>query len=149
MTEMEKFIHKKRAEGKPGFSAMHVLVASYIRMLSQKPGYEIDSFFRRAKLSACHKPKKIVGSEAMLSPSGFCRSNGTKEKCVYLVILLGVKKSLCVIFKVSFKSFLKFLCGKSARLFNARKLCGESINCRKNYHRRDDCSDKNRYKNFF
>lgn len=38
MEPMTKFIHKKRAEGLPGFGAMHLLVAAYVRTISQKPG---------------------------------------------------------------------------------------------------------------
>ena len=58
MTEMEKFIHKKRAEGKPGFSAMHVLVASYIRMLSQKPG--LNRFLSGYRIFARHNIEIIM-----------------------------------------------------------------------------------------
>ena len=58
MTEMEKFIHKKRAEGKPGFSAMHVLVASYIRMLSQKPG--LNRFLSGYRIYARHNIEIIM-----------------------------------------------------------------------------------------
>lgn len=38
LSEIEKYVHKKRAEGLTGFSAMHVLVAAYVRACSQKPG---------------------------------------------------------------------------------------------------------------
>ena len=58
MTEMEKFIHKKRAEGKPGFGAMHVLVAAYIRMLSQKPG--LNRFLSGYRIFARHNIEIIM-----------------------------------------------------------------------------------------
>lgn len=58
MNEMEKFIHKKRAEGKPGFSAMHVLVAAYIRMLSQKPG--LNRFLSGYRIFARHNIEIIM-----------------------------------------------------------------------------------------
>lgn len=35
---INSFVHKKRAEGMPGFGAMHVFYAAYIRTISQKPG---------------------------------------------------------------------------------------------------------------
>lgn len=35
---IDTYIHKKRAEGLKGFGAMHVVMAAYIRMVSQYPG---------------------------------------------------------------------------------------------------------------
>lgn len=34
---INKFVHKKRSEGFTGFGTMHVFIAAYIRMLSQRP----------------------------------------------------------------------------------------------------------------
>lgn len=38
LTEINKYIHKKRAEGLSGFGAMHVFYAAYVRTISQRPG---------------------------------------------------------------------------------------------------------------
>ncbi|MBR5867556.1 MAG: hypothetical protein IKZ04_06555 [Spirochaetaceae bacterium] len=73
MTEIEKFIHKKRAEGKAGFGVMHVLVASYIRMLSQTPGlnrflsgYRIYARHNIEIIMAVKKELKIDAPETMI-----------------------------------------------------------------------------------
>lgn len=73
MTEIEKFIHKKRAEGKVGFGAMHILVASYIRMLSQNPGlnrflsgYRIYARHNIEIIMAVKKELKIDAPETMI-----------------------------------------------------------------------------------
>jgi len=38
ISEIEKFIMKKRAEGLKGFGIIHVLIAAYVRACSQRPG---------------------------------------------------------------------------------------------------------------
>lgn len=38
LTEINKYVHEKRAEGLSGFGAMHVFYAAYVRTISQKPG---------------------------------------------------------------------------------------------------------------
>lgn len=38
LSEIDKYVHKKRAEGLTNFSAMHVLVAAYIRACALNPG---------------------------------------------------------------------------------------------------------------
>ena len=65
MAEIEKYIHKKRAEGKPGFGAMHVLVAAYIRMLSQKPG--LNRFLSGLRIFARHNVEVIMAVKKELS----------------------------------------------------------------------------------
>jgi hypothetical protein len=37
ITEVERFIKKKRAEGYPGLGMLHIFLASYVRVISQKP----------------------------------------------------------------------------------------------------------------
>ena len=37
ITEVERFLKKKRAEGYPGMGMLHVFLASYVRVVSQKP----------------------------------------------------------------------------------------------------------------
>ena len=65
MENMEKFIHKKRAEGLNGFGAMHILVASYIRMLSQKPG--LNRFLSGYRIFARHNIEIIMAVKKELS----------------------------------------------------------------------------------
>ena len=38
VTEMEHYIRRKRKEGLEGFGVMHVIVAAYVRVVSQRPG---------------------------------------------------------------------------------------------------------------
>lgn len=65
MDVIEKYIHKKRAEGKNGFGAMHVLVAAYIRMLSQKPG--LNRFLSGLRIYARHNIEIIMAVKKELS----------------------------------------------------------------------------------
>lgn len=52
ITEVERFLKKKRAEGYPGMGMLHVFVASYVRVVSQKP--ELNRFISGQKLFARH-----------------------------------------------------------------------------------------------
>lgn len=38
LTAIDKYVRQKKHEGKTNFNAMHVLVAAYVRAISQKPG---------------------------------------------------------------------------------------------------------------
>ena len=38
LSAIQKYVHKKRQEGFEGFNIMYVLVAAYVRVVSQKPG---------------------------------------------------------------------------------------------------------------
>ncbi|MCF0121058.1 MAG: hypothetical protein HUJ65_05415 [Oscillospiraceae bacterium] len=38
VTEVDRFLRKKRAEGRPGMGMLHLFIAAYIRVISQKPG---------------------------------------------------------------------------------------------------------------
>ena len=35
---VEKYVREKRVEGKANFTVMHVLLAAYVRLVSQRPG---------------------------------------------------------------------------------------------------------------
>lgn len=65
MAVIEKYVHKKRAEGMPGFGAMHVLVAAYIRMLSQKPG--LNRFLSGLRIFARYNIEIIMAVKKELS----------------------------------------------------------------------------------
>jgi pyruvate/2-oxoglutarate dehydrogenase complex dihydrolipoamide acyltransferase (E2) component len=52
ITEVERFLKKKRAEGFPGMGMLHVFVASYVRVVSQKP--ELNRFISGQKIFARH-----------------------------------------------------------------------------------------------
>lgn len=52
ITEVERFLKKKRAEGYPGMGMLHVFVASYVRVVSQKP--ELNRFISGQRLFARH-----------------------------------------------------------------------------------------------
>ena len=76
----EEYIRKKRAEGLKGFGMLHLLVASYVRTVSQRPG--INRFIRGQRVHArnCIEVmltiKKETGSRkwtllAVLLPTAF------------------------------------------------------------------------------
>lgn len=46
----DRFVHKKRAEGLDGFGIMHILLASYVRLVSQRP--RINRFLSGQKIYA-------------------------------------------------------------------------------------------------
>lgn len=50
VSRMEKYIHQKREEGLASFGILHVLLASYVRCISQLPG--INRFIRGQKIYA-------------------------------------------------------------------------------------------------
>lgn len=58
MTQIDKFVHKKRAEGLHGLGAMHILVAAYIRTISQRPG--INRFLSGLRIYARHNIEIIM-----------------------------------------------------------------------------------------
>ena len=68
LKEIENFIRKKRAEGLEGFNAMYLLVAGYVRTVSQKPG--INRFvsgcriFARKNIEVCMEVKKNLKLDA-------------------------------------------------------------------------------------
>ena len=56
--KMDEYIYEKRKEGYKGFGALHVFIAAYVRMASQRPG--VNRFINRQKIYARH------GMEIML-----------------------------------------------------------------------------------
>ncbi len=50
ITEVENYIRKKRKQGLKGFGIMHVLLAAYVRVVSQRPG--VNRFLSGQKLFA-------------------------------------------------------------------------------------------------
>ena len=50
ITEAEKYIKKKRKEGLKGFGMLHLLIAAYVRTVSQRPG--INRFIRGQRIFA-------------------------------------------------------------------------------------------------
>ncbi len=50
ITEAEKFIKKKRADGLKGFGMLHLFLAAYVRTVSQRPG--INRFIRGQRVYA-------------------------------------------------------------------------------------------------
>jgi hypothetical protein len=55
---INKFVHKKRAEGFTGFGAMHVFIAAYVRMLSQRPA--LNRFISGQRIFARHNIEIIM-----------------------------------------------------------------------------------------
>ena len=55
---IEHFVHKKRAEGLNGFGIMHVLIAAYVRTISQRPG--INRFLSGLRLYARHNIEVVM-----------------------------------------------------------------------------------------
>ncbi len=50
ITEAEKYIKKKRKEGLKGFGMLHLIIAAYVRTVSQRPG--INRFIRGQRIFA-------------------------------------------------------------------------------------------------
>ncbi|MBR6594275.1 MAG: hypothetical protein IKK83_03735 [Clostridia bacterium] len=48
--KLDEYIRQKRAEGLKGFGALHVFIAAYVRVVSQRPG--INRFISRQKIFA-------------------------------------------------------------------------------------------------
>jgi hypothetical protein len=58
ITEVDRFLRRKRAEGYPGMGMLHVFVASYVRVVSQKP--ELNRFISGQKIFARHNIEIIL-----------------------------------------------------------------------------------------
>ena len=52
MNYINDFVHKKKKEGFTNFNAMHVLIAAYVRTISQRPG--INRFLSGLRIYARH-----------------------------------------------------------------------------------------------
>ncbi|MGI5174026.1 hypothetical protein H0R92_10580 [Treponema sp. OMZ 840] len=58
LSAVEHFVHKKREEGLAGFGIMHVLIAAYVRTISQRPG--INRFLSGLRLYARHNIEVVM-----------------------------------------------------------------------------------------
>ena len=58
VTAIEHFMHKKRATGLIGFGIMHILIAAYVRTISQRPG--INRFLSGLRLYARHNIEVVM-----------------------------------------------------------------------------------------
>lgn len=65
LAAMERFVHKKREEGLAGFGAMHVLIAAYVRTISQRPG--INRFLSGLRLYARHNIEIVMAVKKAMS----------------------------------------------------------------------------------
>jgi len=73
LSSMDRYIHEKRAQGMEGFGILHVLVAAYVRTVSQKPGinrfisghriyarYDVEIMLTVKKKMALNAPETVV-----------------------------------------------------------------------------------------
>lgn len=58
LAAMERYVHKKRDEGNMGFGLMHVLIAAYVRTISQRPG--INRFLSGLRIYARHNIEVVM-----------------------------------------------------------------------------------------
>ena len=65
LSAIKKYVHEKRRLGKPGFNAMHVLVASYIRCVASNPG--INRFINGYRIFARNNIQVIMEVKKELS----------------------------------------------------------------------------------
>ena len=83
ITETEKFIHEKRAEGAKGLGIMHVILAAYVRTTASHPG--INRFIRGQKIYArnsvemCMTIKKKL---ALNAPETVIKISATPEDTI-------------------------------------------------------------------
>lgn len=93
----EEYIRKKRAEGLKGFGMLHLLVASYVRTVSQRPG--INRFIRGQRVHArnCIEVMLTIKKEIALDSPDTClklifRPEFTADE-VYAVIQNAIESS--------------------------------------------------------
>ena len=93
----EEYIRKKRAEGLKGFGMLHLLVASYVRTVSQRPG--INRFIRGQRVHArnCIEVMLTIKKEIALDSPDTClklifRPEFTADE-VYAVIQDAIESS--------------------------------------------------------
>ena len=65
VSPLERFVHKKREEGLSGFGIMHVLIAAYVRTVSQRPA--INRFISGLRLYARHNIEVVMAVKKSLS----------------------------------------------------------------------------------
>lgn len=62
---LDSFVHRKRQEGLPGFGLMHLLIAAYVRVVSQKPG--INRFLSGLRVYARNDIQVVMAVKKELS----------------------------------------------------------------------------------
>ncbi len=65
ITEVERFLKKKRSEGFPGMGMLHVFLASYVRVVSQKPA--LNRFIAGQRIYARNKIEVILTVKKTMS----------------------------------------------------------------------------------
>lgn len=65
MTAMERYIHQKRREGLENFGVLHLLLAGYVRVVSQRPG--INRFVSGQKIFARNNIEVIMAIKMDMS----------------------------------------------------------------------------------
>ncbi len=65
MTEVDKYIREKKAEGLTNFGMLHVILAGYVRMVAMRPG--INRFVNGRKIYHRHKIEVIMAVKKELS----------------------------------------------------------------------------------
>lgn len=88
ISEVEKFIKKKRAEGFPGLGMLHVFLASYVRVISQKP--ELNRFVSGQKVYARHNIEVVMMVKKEMSTT----SGETSIK-----VILDPRDTICHIYR--------------------------------------------------
>ncbi|MCR5436501.1 MAG: hypothetical protein K6E97_05515 [Treponema sp.] len=80
LSAIKKYVHEKRHQGKAGYNAMHVLVASYIRSVAKNPGINrfINGYriFARKNIQVIMEVKKELSLNA---PATMLKFNFTPE----------------------------------------------------------------------
>lgn len=67
MTEVDAYIRQKKAEGMTNFGMLHVLLAAYVRMVSQRPG--LNRFIGGQKIFHRHKIQVVMAVKKELTLS--------------------------------------------------------------------------------
>lgn len=67
MAEVDAYIRQKKAEGMTNFGMLHVLLASYVRMISQRPG--LNRFINGQKIYHRHKIQVVMAVKKELTLS--------------------------------------------------------------------------------
>ncbi len=78
LSEIQKFVHEKRNNGMPGFNAMHVLIASYVRSIASNPG--INRFVNGYRVYARNQIEVIMEVKKELA----LNAPGTMMKFIFM-----------------------------------------------------------------
>lgn len=68
ITEAERYLRKKRSEGFPGMGMLHLFVAAYVRVLSQRPA--LNRFVSGARIYARNDIEYVMSVKKKLSSDG-------------------------------------------------------------------------------